>query len=117
VDLVHENELQIIAIGVNCVASETVSASLQQLSQITHLPLLCYPNSGEVWDASTKTWSAGQPSVASQTRPNANSESNRSRSPVMLWIQNGARLVGGCCRTGPAFIRSIREDLEESSST
>jgi homocysteine S-methyltransferase len=117
VDLVHENELQIIAIGVNCVASDTVSASLHHLSQITHIPLLCYPNSGEVWDASTKTWSAGAPGVGSQARSGTNSESTRSRSPVMLWIQNGARLVGGCCRTGPAFIRSIREDLEESSST
>jgi homocysteine S-methyltransferase len=117
VDLVHENELQIIAIGINCVASETVSASLQHLSQLTHVPLLCYPNSGEVWDASTKTWSAGQPSAETQTRSSAISEPNQPRSPVMLWIQNGARLVGGCCRTGPAFIRSIREDLEESSST
>ncbi|MFC7740772.1 homocysteine S-methyltransferase family protein [Nocardiopsis composta] len=27
------------------------------------------------------------------------------------WVRAGARLVGGCCRTGPEHIRRIREQI------
>jgi homocysteine S-methyltransferase len=111
-DLVHENDLQIVAVGVNCIASNAVPATLHHLSQITHVPLLCYPNSGEVWDASTKRWHTEPSDYDAQANP----KSEQADSLVMLWIQNGARLVGGCCRTGPAFIKALRADLDDSHS-
>ncbi|SIT67522.1 homocysteine S-methyltransferase [Microbacterium sp. RU33B] len=77
----------VFATGVNCCAPETV------LSTLAHVPSgvagIAYPNSGERWDAVTRSWAgdAGIPTDAAQS-----------------WVEAGARLVGGCCRTTPADI-------------
>lgn len=107
---IHENDLQIMAFGVNCVPLDTVPETLKHLSQSTCLPLLCYPNSGETWDAQNKTWHGKRPDDELNTAVRSNQTSLLS--PAALWIKNGARLIGGCCRTGPAFIRAIRADLD-----
>ena len=46
----------VAAIGVNCVPLELVSPSLEALGRATDTPLIAYPNSGESYDAVTKTW-------------------------------------------------------------
>ena len=47
---------QVVAIGINCVALESVTPALQQLQKLTDKPLVVYPNSGEQYDADSKTW-------------------------------------------------------------
>ena len=47
---------QVVAVGINCVALESVTPALQQLQKLTDKPLVVYPNSGEQYDASSKTW-------------------------------------------------------------
>jgi homocysteine S-methyltransferase len=86
---------QIAAVGVNCTAPLHVSSLLQRMRERTNKPLLAYPNSGEVYDASNKHWHG--PAVAIPFAELARG-----------WYRDGARLIGGCCRTRPADIEAIR---------
>lgn len=54
--IVNQHEDRIVSFGVNCVAMSSTADALQQIRSHTKLPLLCYPNSGEVWEAATHTW-------------------------------------------------------------
>ncbi|PWC10586.1 homocysteine S-methyltransferase [Brenneria roseae subsp. americana] len=86
---------QIVAVGINCIALDKVTAALTHLSSLTALPLVVYPNSGEQYDATSKTWS----------RHGAHDCSLTAHLPA--WQAAGAKLIGGCCRTTPADIAGI----------
>lgn len=89
----------VVAFGVNCVPLDLVTGALQLMGRRTKLPLLCYPNSGETFDAETKTWSS-----------ESGTDSNW-KDLAREWRSNGARLIGGCCRTGPRHVGEIAEAL------
>lgn len=86
---------QVLAVGVNCVPEEMVTVALKHMRGLTDKPLVCYPNSGEVYDAVSKTWGG--------TR----AEGERLAERIREWRQAGAMIIGGCCRTGPKDIRTI----------
>ncbi|AJJ20196.1 MULTISPECIES: homocysteine S-methyltransferase [Yersinia] len=88
---------QVLAIGINCIALENVTPALQQFAALADKPLLVYPNSGEHYDAVSKTWHA------------CGGEHNHLIDLVGEWQRLGARLIGGCCRTTPKDIRIIAE--------
>jgi homocysteine S-methyltransferase len=87
----------VVAVGLNCTAPRHVPALLREIASCD-LPICAYPNSGETWDARRKTWRA-------TADPVAFAEASRT------WHAAGARLLGGCCRTGPKEIRAIRAAL------
>ncbi len=93
-----DREERVAAIGVNCTAPRFIPSLLEALRKSTSKPLVVYPNSGESYDAARKRWDGP-------------------RSPVDFvaaaqgWVDAGARLVGGCCRTGPDHIRRLRSAL------
>jgi homocysteine S-methyltransferase len=47
---------RVAAVGVNCVPPERVAPLLSVARAATTKPLMAYPNSGEAYDATTKTW-------------------------------------------------------------
>lgn len=51
-----EHYPQTVAVGINCIALQQATAALQHLHGLTALPLVVYPNSGEHYDASSKSW-------------------------------------------------------------
>ncbi|KAF1956823.1 homocysteine S-methyltransferas-like protein, partial [Byssothecium circinans] len=85
----------VVAVGVNCVAPGVALEGLRELRRWTRKPLVVYANSGEVWNAGTRGWEGGR----------------REGGEVEAWTRKfweaGARVVGGCCRTGPGDIRVI----------
>jgi homocysteine S-methyltransferase len=85
---------QLAAIGVNCTPPEHVSALLRRMRGGTSKPLMAYPNSGERYHAAEKSWSG-----AGAAEPFARR--------ALSWYGAGARLIGGCCRTTPADIKSL----------
>lgn len=89
---------QVAAIGVNCTAPEFVSDLVQNARAATDKPILAYPNSGETYDATHKHWH-GESSCATFT------------SSALDWYANGARVIGGCCRTTPEHIRELASTL------
>ncbi len=85
---------QVLAIGINCVALESVTPALRNLQAQSDKPLLVYPNSGEQYDASSKTWHSAPSGCTLHDK-------------FHEWQQAGARLIGGCCRTTPQDIAAI----------
>ena len=71
---------------------------ISELRKVTHKPIVVYPNSGELWDADKKRWlPAHEPVDLTQA--------------AVQWQNEGASLIGGCCRTGPDLIRAMRAKL------
>jgi homocysteine S-methyltransferase len=89
----------VAAIGVNCTAPEHVEELLRGAAGVTAKPLVAYPNSGELYDAATKSWRGAS------TAPDWGGLAR-------AWHRAGARLVGGCCRTGPRHVEAIRKELK-----
>lgn len=87
-----DRESQVAAIGVNCTAPQYVADLIRNIRAHTTKPVVVYPNTGETYDAVTKTWH-GSPTPY--------------RDFVRQWYEAGARLIGGCCRTTPDDIRGI----------
>ncbi len=85
---------QVAAVGINCTPPPYIPSLIKEIRSQTHKPIVVYPNSGEQYDATTKTWhgsSSGETYAAS----------------ALHWYECGARLIGGCCRTKPEDIKAI----------
>ncbi|WP_299538531.1 homocysteine S-methyltransferase [uncultured Streptomyces sp.] len=89
---------QVVAVGVNCCDPDEMEAAVRTAAETTGKPVVAYPNSGERWDAAARGW-AGEPTFAAGR--------------AVAWTRAGARLVGGCCRVGPAEIAALVEALAE----
>lgn len=89
---------QIVAAGVNCTPPQFVSDLLSSVPGDSGKPLLVYPNSGESWVAGEHNWLPGQ---ACESLAGMAAE----------WRVLGARIIGGCCRTGVADIAELSLSL------
>ncbi|MFE1961134.1 homocysteine S-methyltransferase [Streptomyces sp. NPDC059479] len=83
---------QVIAVGINCCEPATADRAVEIAASVTDKPVVVYPNSGEGWDAEKRHW-----------RGDVTFDPAR----VAAWRSAGARLVGGCCRVGPAEIARL----------
>ncbi|MGV9455135.1 homocysteine S-methyltransferase [Streptomyces sp. NPDC003635] len=83
---------EVIAVGVNCCAPEDVDTAIATAARVTGKPVVVYPNSGESWNAASRTWHGHSTFTPAQVR---------------AWRDHGARLIGGCCRVGPQAISGI----------
>ena len=80
------------AIGLNCTAPQYVESLIGEIRRETTKPIVVYPNSGETYDASDKSWHGAAEDFGTIAR---------------RWRTAGARLIGGCCRTTPCEIADI----------
>ena len=91
----------LVAVGVNCTAPRFVPTLLVAWARRpTDLPLIAYPNGGDVWDAATRRWIA--------------KDAGGEFDPVVAagWTASGATWLGGCCGTGPAEIAALAAAVE-----
>lgn len=87
----------VVAVGINCCSPADVAPALRVAAEVTDLPLVAYPNSGQGWDPVARAWSGGtsyDPGLAPE------------------WVAAGARLIGGCCRVGPDDIAAVADVLD-----
>lgn len=91
---------QVIAVGVNCCTPQDAEHAIRQAREASGKPVVVYPNSGELWDAAARDWRGG-----SRFAPSA----------APRWYADGARLIGGCCRVGPARIAELTTALSGGS--
>lgn len=89
---------EIVAIGVNCCAPNDVLPAIAT-AMAAGKPVIVYPNSGEHWDALRRSWIG---------------PSRFSADLAAQWVAAGARIVGGCCRVGPADIAELGRVLRPS---
>ena len=85
---------QVVAVGINCTAPRHIPALIAATRAATRKPIVVYPNSGETYHPERRRWEgvATCADFAAEAR---------------IWHQCGARLIGGCCRTTPDYIREI----------
>lgn len=95
---------QAVAVGINCSAPQHLPGLIRAMTGATRKPIVVYPNSGEVYDAATNTW-RGETFCDAYGRQAAG------------WHADGARLIGGCCRTTPEHIRAVAGILRQSATS
>ncbi|MEU5979186.1 homocysteine S-methyltransferase [Streptomyces sp. NPDC047315] len=96
---------QVVAVGVNCCAPGEADGAVALAARTTGKPVVVYPNSGEAWDAVARDWRDG------------GADSGTDPARVRRWLASGARLVGGCCRVGPAAIADVATALAPAGGT
>jgi homocysteine S-methyltransferase len=95
---------QTVAIGVNCTHPSLIPALIAELRCASGKPIVVYPNSGEGWDAATRSWT-GKADPAAYGAVAAE------------WFSLGAQIIGGCCRTRPAHIGQVAELCRNSAAS
>jgi homocysteine S-methyltransferase len=91
---------QTVAIGVNCTHPSLVASLIAELRSASDKPIVVYPNSGEGWDASTRSW-------------NGKADPAAYGAMAAEWFSLGAQIIGGCCRTRPTHIRQVAEAAQQ----
>jgi homocysteine S-methyltransferase len=87
---------EIVAVGINCSHPDEVLGAIQAARAVSDKAIVVYPNSGETWNATTRSWEGSPgPSI----------------SLLESWIEAGATAVGGCCRVGPPDIAQLADAL------
>jgi homocysteine S-methyltransferase len=88
---------QVAAIGINCTPPQHIASLVAIAKRHSHKPIVVYPNSGEVYQAHSHSWSGVAEQALAKT--------------ARAWVDAGACGIGGCCRTTPEDIRSICQAL------
>jgi len=86
---------KVLAIGANCVAPELVVPLVRKIKAAAPgKSIVVYPNSGETYHADNNSWSGTVTELQCEQS-------------AQQWIDEGAQLIGGCCRIGPAQIAAM----------
>ena len=99
---IFSNHPKVFAIGVNCTDPKYISGIIKCIKvSAGNKKIIVYPNSGEAYNAKTKTWlGLSEPKLFVKM--------------TKEWSKLGADIIGGCCRIGPEHIRKVREVLVKS---
>ncbi|MFQ5398101.1 MAG: homocysteine S-methyltransferase [Anaerolineae bacterium] len=89
---------QVVAVGVNCTPPRFIHSLIQTVRSVIKKPIIVYPNSGEAYDVTRRQWQG-------ESVPAEFGTYSRE------WRKEGAAIIGGCCRTGPAHIRQIADRM------
>ncbi|MCP4898952.1 MAG: homocysteine S-methyltransferase [bacterium] len=95
---------KVLAIGINCTAPEYVVSLMHEIKQFNHAYIIVYPNLGEMYNAQTKSWSLKNDNYATTFEDSA-----------MKWFEEGASIVGGCCRVNSEHIDAIHQNMAHKS--
>lgn len=89
-------------IGCNCCSFVSCPKSTKSLNESLnfYIPLIAYPNSGEIYDQVTKEWLQPKDELLC-------GNGNNWQLTVDSFIANNCKVIGGCCRTTPEDIKSI----------
>ncbi len=94
----------VVAVGVNCTAPQYMTSLIGEIQRaMTNLAIVVYPNSGENYNAATKSW------LGTETPLECADAAGE-------WVQTGAKIIGGCCRMGPAHIDEIAKTLRNQEN-
>lgn len=87
----------VFAIGVNCTAPKYINKIIETLkAEAPDKRIIVYPNSGEVYHAKSRSWiGVSDPALFQKMAEE--------------WLENGADIIGGCCRIGPDHILKIKD--------
>lgn len=81
-------------VGVNCTPPQYIEELIGECRKGGDLPVGVYPNSGETYDPTTKTWHGSRMSITFGDY-------------ARRWMRAGAKAVGGCCRTVDIHVKQV----------
>lgn len=90
----HSTKGRLLALGANCFPIAIALQVIASFCGLSSVPIIVYPNSGELYDPVTKSW---------EKAPNHDTLFAN----ACKWYANGATYIGGCCRTTPEDIRLL----------
>lgn len=96
---IFRNHPKVFALGVNCTNPKYISGIIKCIkASAGNKKIIVYPNSGEAYNAKSKTWlGLSEPKLfVKMTRE---------------WSILGADIIGGCCRISTTHIRKMSELL------
>lgn len=92
---------KVLAIGINCTSPLHINSLIREIKSVSPgLAIVVYPNSGEHYHADTGSWQGTSSPI-------------ECGAAAVNWYRSGAKLIGGCCRMGPAHIKEISHHLNE----
>lgn len=94
-----QNQDCIDAVGINCTAPQYIPKLIENTKSECTKPIVVYPNGGTKYNPIKKVWEKGDISPSEYGKL------------AHLWFRKGARIIGGCCETGPKEIDQIRKKL------
>lgn len=90
---------KVLAVGINCTPPQYVSSLIPIVKfAAPDKAIVVYPNSGETYHADDNSWSGTACDFDDAF-------------DIISWRKAGAKLIGGCCRTGPSDIAEMRTRL------
>ena len=99
---IYADHPTVIVLGINCTPPQFISSLIGELrSAAPRKAIAVYPNSGETYNSRDNSWSGEACDLDSDF-------------DVSAWFAAGAKLIGGCCRTGPDDIARIRDRLRQA---
>ena len=98
--VLSQNHPHLKMLGVNCTKPEYIESLIRCIRSATALPIAVYPNSGEVYDPVTKTWTNEGGELDFGTY-------------ALRYMAAGASAVGGCCTTVTQHIHQVCEAREK----
>merc|ERR1712226_1207101 len=125
VDCIHDIEEadkdgQVQAVGVNCTSPHLITPLIKLMRAETKRRLVVYPNSGETWDSDAGQWLSccdhDHDGDGHGDHDGDGHGMGELGSLVHEWMQAGAELIGGCCRTGPKHIRTIANAINRGKT-
>jgi homocysteine S-methyltransferase len=97
-----EGRDKVVGLGFNCVPDDAALVALENMAKLVGKgTLVVYPNSGEQWNAKAREWEGQR------------TEGSTLAQKTVQWRRAGAGLIGGCCRTTPDDIRTMKEALQK----
>ncbi len=94
---IFKNHPKVFAVGVNCTDPKYISGIIKCIKASEGVKkIIVYPNSGEAYNAKSKTW-------LGLSEPKLFVEMTKE------WSKLGADIIGGCCRIGPEHIRRMNK--------
>jgi homocysteine S-methyltransferase len=89
----------VLAVGINCTPPQFAPALIRRIRRAAPgKAAMAYPNSGETWNADNNAWTGTVTPLDCAAA-------------ALQWLDAGAKIVGGCCRMGPAHIRAMRDAI------
>ena len=111
VDACNEiKDLRADAYLINCCGANMITEALASMKEITSKPIGGYANPELVLTNNQNTGVSKQPELEHRSTATQIDE-DRYAEEAIKWVENGASIIAGCCRTKPSYIKKLKEVL------
>jgi len=96
---------------INCCGANMITEALASINEITSKPIGGYANPELVSTNNQNLGVSKQPELDHRSTATKINEA-RYAEEATKWVENGASIIAGCCRTRPSYIKKLKEELK-----